>query len=176
MQMLELARDLIGRKALRTLAICLGALLCTGIRVECRPAPAVADDVSLVVLRLPSDVDGRRRMLLWAALRNGTARARVICVAGWGYKQDSVRGPSAAQTSPHACSSRDSFRIVGPHETLYWPLILPVVPPPVDVKFRLALTLVETTVENPRQRSEQEVSWEGSLTTATSESKRLFGK
>ena len=172
----RLARHLTGRRTLRLLAVCIAALLCAGIRLECQAPAGVAEDVSLAVLRLPSDVDGRRRMLLWAALRNRSARARVICVAGWTYKQESVRGQSAAQTSPHACSSRDSFRVVGAHETLYWPLILPVAAPPFDVRFRLTLSLVETAIQNPRQRSEQEVSWEGSLTTATSESKKLFGK
>jgi hypothetical protein len=176
MQMLEFARDLTGRRTLRTLVLCIGALLCTGIQPESQATAAVAGDLALVVLRLPSDVDSPKRTLLWAALRNRSARTRVFCVAGWGYAQLTVRGKSLAQTSPHACSSRDSFRVVGAQETLYWPLMLPIVAPPVDVTVRLEVTLVETAIQNPRQRSEQEVRWEGSLTTATSEARKLFEK
>lgn len=174
MQTLELARDLISKTNVWIAALCVGALLCTSSSRAWPLSTGVIDDLSLDVLRLPSDVDNRERTLLWAVLRNRRDRARVMCVAGWGYAQLSVRGQSAAQTSPHACGSLDSFRIVAANETLYWPIMLPVDAPPVDNKLRLEVTIVEREIHSPQQHVDHDLSWEGTLAKASSDARKLF--
>jgi hypothetical protein len=66
------------RSAIATLS--LGALFSTIVLQASSQPLRVAADLSLAVLRLPSDVDSRNRTLLWAAVQNRTDDARLICV------------------------------------------------------------------------------------------------
>jgi hypothetical protein len=99
-----------------------------------------------------------------------------MCVAGWGYQSKSARGQSSAERSPHACSSVDVFRVVGANETLYSPIMVPVAAPPLDTRIRVELTIIERESLDMRRRVKHDLSWEGSLSDAASEARRLFDK